>query len=93
MLLDSDGHTRITDFGFAKVIKRRTFTLCGTPDYLAPEIILNRVSRALIHNSIEVLVGCYPPIAHGWFWTVPTCCDDNRRRDMDCLWIGGRLGC
>lgn len=52
MLIDVEGHARITDFGFAKVIKRRTFTLCGTPDYLAPEIILNRVSaHPLLHNG------------------------------------------
>ena len=44
MLLDSKGHVKITDFGFAKVVHTRTFTLCGTPDYLAPEIILNKVS-------------------------------------------------
>lgn len=43
MLLDASGHLKLTDFGFAKVIgPRRTYTLCGTPDYLAPEIILNK---------------------------------------------------
>ena len=32
------------DFGFAKVISAdwRTFTLCGTPEYSAPEVILNK---------------------------------------------------
>jgi len=40
LLIDSDGHIKLTDFGFAKVIENdRTFTLCGTPEYLAPEII------------------------------------------------------
>ena len=41
MLIDSDGYLKITDFGFAKVMKanERTWTLCGTPEYLAPEII------------------------------------------------------
>ena len=42
LLIDGDGNVKITDFGFAKVIESRTYTLCGTPDYLAPEIILNK---------------------------------------------------
>eukprot|EP00898_Chlorokybus_atmophyticus_P005851 jgi/Chlat1/6267/Chrsp44S09051 len=42
LLLDNQGHVKVTDFGFAKRIDHRTYTLCGTPDYLAPEIILNK---------------------------------------------------
>jgi len=44
ILIDSTGHIRLTDFGFAKVVPNdwRTFTLCGTPDYSAPEVILNK---------------------------------------------------
>ena len=41
MLIAPDGYIKLTDFGFAKVIENRTFTLCGTPEYLAPEILLN----------------------------------------------------
>ena len=41
LLLDSTGYLKICDFGFAKIVKDRTYTLCGTPEYLAPEIISN----------------------------------------------------
>ena len=41
LLIDSTGFIRICDFGFAKHCPRgtRTSTLCGTPEYLAPECI------------------------------------------------------
>ncbi|KAJ9107495.1 hypothetical protein QFC21_000950 [Naganishia friedmannii] len=42
LLLDRDGYLRIADFGFAKIVEDRTFTLCGTPEYLAPEIVLSK---------------------------------------------------
>ncbi|KAF8747797.1 Extension Ser/Thr-type protein kinase [Rhizoctonia solani] len=38
-LLGADGHIKLTDFGFAKNVPDITWTLCGTPDYLAPEIV------------------------------------------------------
>jgi serine/threonine protein kinase len=36
ILIGCDGYLKLTDFGFAKAIENRTFTLCGTPEYLAP---------------------------------------------------------
>ncbi|CAK0858221.1 unnamed protein product [Prorocentrum cordatum] len=39
VLLDSCGHVKLVDLGFAKVIRTRTYTMCGTLDYQAPEII------------------------------------------------------
>ena len=40
LLIDITGNLKLTDFGFAKEIEKRTYTLCGTPEYLAPEILL-----------------------------------------------------
>jgi serine/threonine protein kinase len=42
ILIDKVGYLKLTDFGFAKIVDGRTYTLCGTPEYLAPEIILNK---------------------------------------------------
>lgn len=42
ILLGADGHLKITDFGFAKWVPDVTWTLCGTPDYLAPEIVSSK---------------------------------------------------
>jgi len=42
LLYDAEGYLKLVDMGFAKVINDRTWTLCGTPEYLAPEIISNK---------------------------------------------------
>ena len=42
LLIDKEGYLKLTDFGFAKHIDGRTYTLCGTPEYLAPEILLQK---------------------------------------------------
>jgi serine/threonine protein kinase len=42
ILIDDDGFLKLTDFGFAKIVETRTYTLCGTPEYLAPEMLLNK---------------------------------------------------
>jgi len=42
ILIDDEGYLKLTDFGFAKYVEGRTYTLCGTPEYLAPEMLLNK---------------------------------------------------
>lgn len=39
VLIDEKGYIKLTDLGFCKRVIKRTYTMCGTPQYLAPEII------------------------------------------------------
>ncbi len=75
LLLDMKGYIKIVDFGFAKSVpffnkgnemQYRTFTLCGTPDYMAPEVVLTQGHDksadywALGVLSYEMLCGATP---------------------------------
>ncbi|KAF7694480.1 cGMP-dependent protein kinase 1 [Silurus meridionalis] len=44
LMLDSRGYVKLVDFGFAKKLQRgqKTYSFCGTPEYMAPEIIQNQ---------------------------------------------------
>ncbi len=41
ILMDEDGYVCLTDFGLAKILdtNEQAFSFCGTPEYLAPEMI------------------------------------------------------
>ena len=66
VLLDADGYGVIVDLGFAKVVHDKTFTLCGTPEYLAPETIMSKGHDHAVDDwafgvlTYELLVGVTP---------------------------------
>ncbi|QDZ23105.1 serine/threonine protein kinase [Chloropicon primus] len=40
ILIDEEGHLRLTDFGLVKECNGfQTYTICGTPEFMAPEIL------------------------------------------------------
>lgn len=72
ILMDEDGYVCLTDFGLAKVIEgnAQAYSFCGTPDYLAPEILVERGHSfpvdwwALGILTYEMIVG-FPPFYTG----------------------------
>jgi protein kinase A len=58
-LIDKDGYPKLIDFGFAKILTNgaKTYTLCGTPEYLAPELVLGRGhNRAVDYWAFGILI-------------------------------------
>ena len=44
IMIDNEGNIKLTDFGLSKIVKPKemTYTLCGTAEYLAPEIVFGQ---------------------------------------------------
>ena len=66
ILIQNTGYLRVIDFGFCKMIDGRTWTLCGTPEYLAPEVILSKgYGKSVDWWSFGILIyemnAGYPP--------------------------------
>uniref|UniRef100_A0A672NR19 non-specific serine/threonine protein kinase n=1 Tax=Sinocyclocheilus grahami TaxID=75366 RepID=A0A672NR19_SINGR len=71
ILLDSDGHVVLTDFGLSKEFleeeKERTYSFCGTIEYMAPEIIRGKAGHGKVVDwwslgilMFELLTGASP---------------------------------
>ena len=54
LLLDKKGYVKLVDFGFAKRLYygEKTWTFCGTPDYVPPELILNKVDLSETYSTM-----------------------------------------
>ena len=75
ILLDSKGHIKLTDFGLSKMFnssKDKAFTICGTIQYLAPEMFMKKGYDKMVDwwalgcLLYEMLVGQLPfPIKRG----------------------------
>ena len=68
LLIDAQGYLKLVDFGFAKFCPDRTYTVCGTPEYLAPELVLGRAhDKSVDYWAVGVLlfeqVAGYSPFA------------------------------
>ena len=59
ILIDAKGYCKLADFGFAKQLEPdgRTYTRCGTPEYVAPEMLTKKGHNAAVDLwSLGVLV-------------------------------------
>jgi cGMP-dependent protein kinase len=57
VVIDSEGYPKLIDFGTAKIIKERTYTVLGTPHYMAPEVMLGRgYSFSVDYWSLGVMI-------------------------------------
>lgn len=78
ILIDANGYIKITDFGISKKLSNeneKAKTLCGTPEYLAPEILLaNKYDKSVDWWSFGILVyemlNGHPPFCCGSMQTL-----------------------
>lgn len=66
ILLDTQGYPKLCDFGLARQIEDRAYTRCGTPEYMAPEVVVGEGANeatdwwAVGVLTVELLTGDVP---------------------------------
>ena len=72
IVLDAEGYAKLVDFGFAKTIEERAWTLCGTPEFMAPEVVAHQGHGTpvdwwglgvLVHEMVTGVTPFVPPYA------------------------------
>lgn len=57
LMIDKNGYIMFVDFGFAKEIQGKTSTLCGTPEYIAPEVVVGKsYNKSVDYWSLGILI-------------------------------------
>lgn len=48
ILVNGDGHIKLADFNLVKYLDDKTRTICGTPEYIAPEVLMRKTHDTAI---------------------------------------------
>jgi len=64
IMVDDEGYLRLIDFGTAKIVHGRTYTIVGTPHYMAPEVIMGK-GYGLVADFYSIGIILYELICGG----------------------------